>query len=73
MRIDQEAWEDWIGSPITEAFFKFCRVEAEAQKARWLAISWDGGQVDPLMLARLQERATTLEEVASLTREDIEG
>jgi len=73
MRIDPDAWEDWIGSPITEAFFKFCRVEAEAQKARWLVISWDGGQVDPLMLARLQERATTLEEVASLTREDIEG
>ncbi len=72
MRIDPDAWDDWLGSPITEAFFKFCRVRAEDQKARWLAVSWDGGQVDPLVLARLQERAITLEEVANLTREDIE-
>lgn len=72
MRIDQDAWDDWLGSPITEEFFKFCRVQAEEQKARWLAVSWDGGQVDPLVLARLQERAITLEEVANLTREDLE-
>lgn len=72
MRIDEDAWGDWRGHPITEAFLRFCRVRAEEQKARWLAISWDGGQADPLILARLQERATTLEDVARLTREDIE-
>jgi len=72
MRIDQDAWDDWLGSPITEAFLKFCRLKAEEQQAVWLQISWDGGQADPLILARLQERATTLQEVANLTREDIE-
>ncbi len=72
MRIDQDSWEDWLGSPITEAFFRFCRVQAEEQKARWLAISWDGGQSDPLVLARLQERAITLEEVTNISKEDVE-
>lgn len=72
MRIDADAWEDWLASPVTEAFFKFCRVQAEEQKARWLSISWDGGQADPLMLVRLQERAITLEEMTNLSPEDIE-
>lgn len=72
MKIDPDQWDDWLGHPLTEAFLKFCRVRSEAQKVRWLEISWDGGQSDPIMLARLQERAIALEEVSRLTREDIE-
>lgn len=72
MRIDPDDWDDWCGHPITEAFMKFCRVRAEEQKARWLEISWDGGQVDPVALARLQERALVLEEMTGLDREDVE-
>jgi hypothetical protein len=72
MRIDPDAWDDWLGSPITEAFMQFCRVKAEEQKARWLQVSWDGGQSDPTTLARLQERSITLEEITRLTREDLE-
>lgn len=72
MRIDPDAWDDWAAHPLTEAFMTFCRVQAAQQQARWLRISWDGGEANPLMLARLQERSTTLEEVAALSREDIE-
>lgn len=72
MRIDADAWGDWLGHPITEAFLKFCRQKAEEQKGHWHRISWEGGQSDPLTLARLKERAATLEEVSQLTREDIE-
>lgn len=72
MRIDPDAWGDWLGHPLTEAFMTFCRVRANEQKARWLEISWDGGQSDPLALARLQERASVLEEISRLAREDIE-
>lgn len=72
MRIDPDAWDDWLGHPLTEALIKYCRVRAQDQKARWMTVSWDGGQVDPVLLAKLQERAITLEEVSRLTREDIE-
>lgn len=72
MRIDPDQWGDWLGHPLTEAFIAFVKLEADKQKANWLQVSWDSGQADPLMLARLQERAKTLQQVARLTREDIE-
>lgn len=72
MRIDPDSWDDWMGHPLTEALFKFCRVRAEEQKARWLKVSWDTGQANQTDLTKLQERAIVLEEVSRLTREDIE-
>lgn len=72
MKIDPDAWGDWLGHPITEAFLKFCSVRAEEQKARWLEVSWDTGQAHQSDLTKLQERAMTLEAVSRLTREDIE-
>ncbi len=72
MRIDQDAWDDWLGSPVTEALLAYCRVKAEEQKARWLQVSWDGGKADPLMLAKLQERSSVFEEISKITREEVE-
>lgn len=72
MRIDTDQWGDWLGHPLTEALLRFLEREAEKQKANWLQVSWDGGQADPLMLAKLQERARTLQQVARIKREDIE-
>lgn len=72
MKIDPDHWGDWLGHPLTEALLRFLELEAEKQKANWLQVSWDGGQADPLMLAKLQERARTLQQVALIKREDIE-
>ena len=72
MQISPDHWGDWLNHPLTEAFFAFVKLEADKQKATWLRVSWDGGQADPLMLARLQERAKTLEQLARITPSDIE-
>lgn len=72
MKIDSDTFEDWLSHPLTEALMACCLRWAADEKERWLAASWDGGISDPTTLARLRERAMTLEQIASVTREQIE-
>lgn len=73
MKIDQDAWDDWLGSPVTEAVMQWAASRAREQQALWLKTSWDGGKADPITLARFQERAQVFEEIATLTRQAIEA
>ena len=72
-RIDPDAWEDWLGHPITERVLAWCREQAAEQGVRWQGVSWDGGQIDPAIHARLKGRAEAFEDMATVTREQIEG
>ena len=72
MKIDTEAFEEWKAHPITEHFLRACASWAEEAKAHWLAASWDGEKADPILLARMRERATTLEQMRSLTVEQLQ-
>ena len=49
-----------------------CVQWAEESKAHWVAVSWDGNKSDPIILARMRERAETLQEIANVTVEMIE-
>jgi len=72
MPIDPDAFEEWVAHPITEALLRHCRVRAEEQKAHWHRVSWDGGEAEPLTLARLRERAIVYQEIAEIARDQIE-
>lgn len=72
MRIDRDSFEEWQANQITEAVLRVCVVWAEEAKAQWLRVSWDGEQPDPVILAKLRERAAVLEAIAALTVETIE-
>ncbi len=72
MPIDVEAFDEWKAHPITEALLKHCRARAEEQRTRWQTVSWDGGEADPLTLARLRERAIVYQELAEIARDELE-
>jgi len=72
MRIDPEYWEEWQAHPLTEIMIRYCRVMAKEQEARWHEVSWVGGQIDPVAHGRLQASAQTYQDVATLTREEVE-
>lgn len=69
--IDDDAFEEWLAHPITELFFKCCGVWAEEAKAQWVSVSWEGGEANAELLARMRERARTLAEVKTVTLEQI--
>ena len=72
MKIDRDTFEEWLAHPITEALMKCCNVWADDAKQGWVNASWDGGQVDPLILAKLRERASVFRELSNITAEQIE-
>lgn len=72
MRIDQDAWEEWMSHPLTEALFKAFGTWALEAKTTWAETSWGGEQADPVLLTRLRERARTLEQLQHLSKEALE-
>ncbi|UOF81826.1 hypothetical protein [Caudoviricetes sp.] len=49
-----------------------CGVWAEEAKQNWLAASWEAGTADPVMLARMRERAKVFTELREISRETLE-
>ena len=72
MKIDRDTFEDWTSHPITEAMIKAFEIWADDAKNAWVQASWEGGQIDPVILARLRERATVFGELRNITAEKIE-
>lgn len=72
MLIDPDAFEEWKAHPITEALFKYCRGRAVEQRDRWQAVSWGGGEANPLLLHELRQRAIAYQEIAEIAREHLE-
>lgn len=72
MRIDRDTFDEWLAHPMTEAVFACFGVWGDEAKAAWVARSWEAGECDPLVLARLRERAKVFSELKALTAESIE-
>lgn len=72
MKIEPDDWDDWTAHPLTEALMRACGVWAEEAKQNWLAASWEAGTADPVMLARMRERAKVFTELREISRETLE-
>lgn len=72
MNIDKEMFEEWLANPVTEHVLARVSSMAEANKQRWMDVSWGGGQTDPLILAELKARAEAAADLSSIKFEDIE-
>jgi len=69
--IDKETFELWRAHPITEAMVKSLVMMAERNKAKWIEVSWGGGQADPLVLADLRARAEMAQDLSELTVDEL--
>jgi hypothetical protein len=65
--IDKEDFELWLAHPITEAMVRALAKLAEKNKAKWMEISWEGGQADPMKLVELRARYEANRDLAELT------
>ena len=72
MKIDAETFEEWQAHPVTEALFRLFSNAAAEAKQTWVETSWHGEKADPVLLARMRERASTFEQLSELTRETLE-
>jgi hypothetical protein len=72
MRIDADDWDDWTAHPLTEALLRACATWAEDARNNWVAASWEAGNADPLLLARMRERAAVFNELRLISRETME-
>lgn len=72
MKIDPDYFDDWRNHPLTSLLFQRCREWSDQKRDQWLAMSWGAGNNDEIALARLRQAAITLEEVSSVTREQLE-
>lgn len=73
MTITREEFESWRANPVTEAVFAALAQLAEEAKRKWLTLSWEGGQADPLVLADLRARAEIISDVRDVTFEELES
>jgi len=71
--IDREDYEVWRAHPVTEAVVRALQMLAEANKQKWIEMSWEGGQSDQSALIELRTRYETAMDLAELTVEELNG
>jgi hypothetical protein len=69
--IDKEDFEQWRAHPITEAVNRALVKLAERNKAKWISVSWDGDQVDPVARADLRARYEAAKDLSELTIDEL--
>jgi hypothetical protein len=71
VKIDRELFEEWLANPVTEHVLAKVKETAEANKAAWISMSWDGGKADPLALVELKARYEAGLDLSELKYEDV--
>ena len=70
--IDPEDFSLWLDHPVTTHVFKqFGKIADQARQA-WLSASWEHGQADPILLADLRARAEVVNDLITVSYEDID-
>lgn len=69
-RITAEEFASWREDPVTQWVLAACAKAADANRETWVAASWEGGQVDPLLRCELFTRADAY---LALAQTDFEG
>lgn len=71
MTIEADDYEQWRALPITETVTRALKLLAERNKEKWISVSWEGGQTDPIVLADLKARYETAMDLAELTLDEL--
>jgi len=71
VKIDRELFEEWLANPVTEYVLAKVKETAEANKAAWISMSWDGGKADQLALVELKARYEAGLDLSELKYEDV--
>lgn len=71
--VSDEEFIAWRDDPVTGGVLEAFGLMAEAQKQAWLAASWEGGAVDPILLAELRTRAEAYSAIAECSYHDFFG
>ena len=72
MRIDKEMFEEWLANPVTEHVLAKVKETAEANKAQWIATSWESGIANQQQLTELKARYEAGLDLSELRFEDID-
>jgi len=70
--IEREDFASWLDNPITVHVFRVLKKVADKAKEKWVVASWDQGEVDPVLLADLRARAETINDLITVSYEDID-
>lgn len=71
--ISEDDFEAWKAHPVTRAVFAELTHLAEENKQRWLQLSWEGGEADPVTLADLRARAQAITDVVTMSADDLKS
>lgn len=70
--VERDAFEEWKAHPITEALMRgLVLAEREIEKT-WINLTLEGGECDPVTLAKLRERRFVYREIRELDHLRIE-
>lgn len=69
--IEKEDFEAWMAHPVTEYILKRVGELSEANKQKWMDVSWGTGSCDPMVLVELKARSQAAKDLSELTFEDI--
>ena len=72
MKIGKEDFELWRANPVTEAVNRALELIGTRNKNKWIELSWDGGDTDPIKLAELRARYEAAWDLSELTFEELE-
>lgn len=70
--IDHEMFEEWLAHPVTEYVLAKVRETAEANKAQWIASSWETGVASQQQLTELKARYEAGLDLSEIEWKDIE-
>lgn len=70
--IEREDFNSWLDNPITVHVFRELKKVADKAKEKWVTASWDQGETDPVLLADLRARAETINDLITVSYEDID-
>ena len=71
MKIDREMFEEWLANPVTEHVLAKVKETAEANKAQWIAASWETGVANQQQLTELKARYEAGLDLSELKFEDV--
>lgn len=64
-------FEEWLANPVTEHVLAKVKETAEANRALWMQVSWEGGNADPLKLIEYKARYDAGMDLSSIEWRDV--